>query len=67
MSPLQATACSFSVPFKVGVHFDADENIGAPGTAASPNFDHTENDPAATTGAGFGTAGFWLAYWQNSC
>ena len=52
---------------QVGVHFDADENIGAPATAASPNFVYTENDPAATTGAGLGYAGFYLAYWQNSC
>ena len=62
-----ATACSFSIPFKVGVHFDADENIGVAATAASPNFDHLENDPAATTGAGYGYSGFYLAYWQNSC
>ena len=46
-----ATACSWAVPFKVGVHFDADDAIGAPPTAA--NRDDVENDPASTTGAVF--------------
>ena len=61
-----ATACSWSVPFKVGVHFDADDAIGAPGDLAT-NFDKFENDAAATGGAGYGWSGFYLAYWQNSC
>ena len=60
-----ATACSWAVPFKVGVHFDGDDAIGAPPTAA--NRDDVENDPASTTGAGLGYSGFYLAYWQNSC
>ena len=29
--------------------------------------ENKENDPAATSGAGFGYSGFWLAYWQNTC
>jgi hypothetical protein len=61
----QATACSFSVPFKVGVHFDNEESLLA--SCASPNLAKCENDVVATTGAGYGTSGFWLAYWQNSC
>ena len=60
-----ASACSWAVPFKVGVHFDADDAIGAPPTAA--NRDDVENDPASTTGAGLGFSGFYFDYWQNSC
>jgi len=60
-----ATACSWAVPFKVGVHFDADDAIGAPPTASNRNA--VENDPASTTGAGLGYSGFYMAYWQNTC
>ena len=64
-----ATACSWAVPFKVGVHFDADDAIGAPPDllATAMHLNKFENDPAATTGAGYGYSGFYLAYWQNSC
>ena len=75
-----ATACSWAVPFKVGVHFDADDAIGvfaptappgAPGAPAAPTpsteLAALENDAAATSGAGYGYSGFYLAYWQNSC
>ena len=62
-----ATACSWAVPFKVGVHFDADDMIGASADVASPNFDHFENDDSMSTGAGIGYMGFYLAYWQNAC
>jgi len=61
-----ATACSFAIPFKVGVHFDEEESIHA-SPFATPNFNKAENDPAATSGAGYGYSGFWLAYWQNAC
>jgi len=61
-----ATACSFAIPFKVGVHFDDDESIKA-SPIASPDLNKAENDPAATNGAGYGYSGFWLRYWQNSC
>merc|ERR1712244_150891 len=60
-----ATACSFAIPFKVGVHFDDDESIKA-SPIASPDLNKAENDPAATNGAGYGYSGFWLRYWQNS-
>ena len=63
-----ATACSWAVPFKVGVHFDADEAINAP---PAPAYNLVENDAtgtaAAPTGAGYGYSGFYLAYWQNTC
>ena len=62
----QATACSFVTPFKVGVHFDEEESIHA-SPFATPDLNKAENDPAATSGAGFGYSGFWLHYWQNSC
>merc|ERR1711874_260111 len=60
-----ATACSWAVPFKVGVHFDADDNIVADASAASPDFDKVEN--ADDGGSGVGYSGFYLAYWQNTC
>ena len=63
-----ATACSWAVPFKVGVHFDQDEAINAP---PAPAYNLVENDvtgtAAAPTGAGYGYSGFYLAYWQNTC
>ena len=59
-----ATACSFAIPFKVGVHFDEEESILATTTM---NLNKAENDPLATSGAGYGYSGFWMAYWQNAC
>lgn len=62
----QGTACSWTVPFKVGVHMDGSENIG-PGTVATTNLDVWENDIAFTKGAGHGYLGFYLSYWQVAC
>ena len=61
----QATACSFAIPFKVGVHFDEEESIYA--DPIGNNRNKAENDPAATSGAGYGFSGFYLNYWQNAC
>jgi len=65
---VHATACSWSVPFKVGVHFDHDDAINAP---PAPAYNLVENDVTGTTGhskgAGYGYSGFYLNYWQNSC
>ena len=65
---VHATACSWAVPFKVGVHFDQDEAIDAP---PAPAYNLLENDITGTTGhskgAGYGYSGFYLNYWQNSC
>jgi len=61
----QITACSFSVPFKVSVHFDENEAIGTSPIAAT-DLDHVENN-AVIGGSGSGYQGFYLAYWQNSC
>jgi hypothetical protein len=61
------TACSWSVPFKVGVHFDEDESVAATATVASPNLGGFENDIITTPGSGRGFQGFYLAYWMNSC
>jgi len=61
-----ATVCSFNTPFKVGVHFDEDESIFAD-PVADPNFQKGEYDKASTGGAGYGTSGFWLNYWQVGC
>jgi len=60
----QGTVCSFTVPFKVGVHMDDAECIGA-GTV--DKFTTYENDVKHTSGAGHGYAGFYLSYWQQSC
>merc|ERR1712241_1090395 len=65
---VHATACTWAVPFKVGVHFDQDDAIGAP---PAPLYNDVENDVTSTTGiskgAGYGYSGFYLSYWQNSC
>jgi len=60
----QASICSFTVPFKVGVHMDDAETIGADTVSA---FFTYENDKKATSGAGYGYSGFYLSYWQASC
>ena len=60
-----ATACTFAAPFKIGVHFDADEAIAA--TVASPNYDSLENNAVTNTVSGVGYNGFYFNYWQNSC
>jgi len=61
-----ATACSWAVPFKVGVHFDADDAIVAP-PAPTANYNTAENYPLVTGGGGYAYSGFYLNYWQNSC
>merc|ERR1712156_561660 len=58
------TICSFTNPFRVGVHFDSDEIFGA---QTSGTFDSTENEVDANGMAGLGHNGFYLAYWQNTC
>jgi len=58
------TVCSFTVPFKVGVHMDDAECIGADPVS---KFQTYENDAKNTNGAGYGYAGFYLSYWQVSC
>jgi len=63
-----ATICSYTRPFKIGVHFDGDENIRVPTEVAGQmNFDHAENGGVATAGSGQGYNGFWLNYWQVPC
>merc|ERR1712203_957609 len=67
-----ATACSWAVPFKVGVHFDDADSIiagGDAGTAgtAGAAMASGENDIGAISATGYGYSGFHLAYWQNSC
>lgn len=66
-----ATVCSYVAPFKVGVHFDSQEAIGAgtPVVTAANNWGAIENaySPPTTLGEGIGHAGFYLAYWQNVC
>ena len=62
-----ATACSWAVPFKVGVHFDADEALVAAPPAPTANYNAAENYPLVTAGGGYAYSGFYLSYWQNSC
>merc|ERR1712183_445209 len=65
------TVCSYITPFRVGVHFDASEAIGAAPLTDGNNLSNTENaqeDPATTSnGAGVGYMGFYLAYWHRTC
>jgi len=60
-----ATACTYATPFRVGVHFDNDDAIGAPGDVATA-MNTLENPPVAAN-QGKGYQGFYLAYWQNTC
>jgi len=59
-----ASICSFTVPFKVGVHMDDADNIGAGTVTADFTY---ENDVSWVSGAGHGYAGFYLSYWQAAC
>jgi len=67
---VQATACTYANPFKVGVHFDGDDNIIlAANAAAMANVaEHGfAAGAAATDVSGAGFQGFWLNYWQEGC
>ena len=57
------TVCSWSVPFKVGVHFNENELVLAPGGTATAN--HENFGPVALFGWGY--SGFYLSYCQGSC
>jgi len=62
------TICSFAIPFRVGVHFDADESIALTpaSTALLSLYVETHNFGPASGGA-LGTRGFYLNYFQGSC
>ena len=68
------TACTFSTPFRVGVHFDSSEAISTAIANADDADAYEAIENAYTPGAGTGTVGegvgyngFYLAYWQNTC
>ena len=65
VSASSATACSYSVPFRVGVHMDDAEAITAP-PAVGANY-HLAENTKILAGSGQGYFGFYLNYWQNSC
>ena len=60
------TACSYSTPFRVGVHFDSSEALGPPSTT---NAWIAIENMIGTLTQSEGTAynGFYLAYFQNTC
>ena len=63
----QKTVCSYSIPFKVGVHFDGDEAVATIATTlATANAKLIETFPALG-GSGRGFQGFYLDYFQSSC
>ena len=60
-----STICSYATPFRVGVHFDADEALGPGAAAATSHFAETYDwSPAGGT---YGFVGFYLNYFQVSC
>ena len=61
-----ATACTFSYPFLVGVHFDDDEAFAKTADAAA-TLNRVENGKVGEAGSGRGFQGFYINYWQNSC
>lgn len=62
-----ATTCTFSTPFKVGVHFDDMEAISTTLAPATTLQTKAENAAPIAAGDGYGYNGFYLAYWQNAC
>ena len=50
------TICSWTTPFRLGVHFDADETTGD-NTGDAHGFIENET---STAGSGIGFTGFWL-------
>ena len=63
-----ATACTYAVPFKIGVHLDEGESIVGTkvSTTAYTKGENIDNGDIAA-GEGYAYSGFWLAYWMNSC
>lgn len=59
------TVCTFTTPFKIGVHFDDDESHFLAVTANMLTF--TENNNVYTAGSGAGWSGFYFDYWQQAC
>ena len=71
---VQATACTFSTPFRVGVRFDSGEAIATTAANADDADAYEAIENAITPGTGTGTVGegvgyngFYLAYWQSTC
>jgi len=63
-----ATACTWSSPFKWGVHFDGGELISNPAADASAGQAQENATPTdLTAGQGQGFTGFYMSYWQNKC
>jgi len=64
----QATACTWTTPFKIGVHFDDGESIVATKTATDKR---KKGEATLSTdlgsGEGYSYSGFYFAYWQNAC
>ena len=70
---VQATACTFSTPFRVGVRFDSTEAISTTSATADDQDAYEAIENAISPGTGTGTVGegvgyngFYLAFWQNS-
>ena len=59
------TVCTFTTPFRIGVHFDDDESHWLALTANMLKL--TENSAVYTAGSGAGWSGFYFDYWQNTC
>jgi hypothetical protein len=59
-----STLCSYSTPFKVGVHFD---DIEALTTADAAGLLNSYENNAAANGAGYGYNGFSLTYEMKTC
>ena len=68
---VQATACTFATPFRVGVRFDETEAISLTASNADDADAYEAIENAWTNGGtvaeGVGYNGFYLAYWQNTC
>ena len=67
LTTTHVTLCSFATPFKVGVHFDADESIQLTPASTAALSHLVETHDFTGSGGALGIRGFYLNYFQVSC
>ena len=67
LTTTHVTLCSFATPFKVGVHFDADESIQLTPASTAALSHLVETHDFTPAGGALGIRGFYLNYFQVSC
>ena len=67
LATTHVTVCSYATPFKVGVHFDADESIQLTPASTAALSHLVETHDFTPSGGALGIRGFYLNYFQVSC